>query len=64
MFDAYVQIASAYRLLGKPDEAENALTQAKLLLARMKPETSFRETSIYSRDEWNNRLDRMLAGGS
>ena len=47
MLDAYVQIANAYRRLDKPQDADNALQQAKLLLARMKPEVPFDETSIY-----------------
>jgi TolA-binding protein len=60
VLDAYVQIANAYRRLDKPADAHNALQQAKLLLARMKPEVSFTEVSMYTRDQWNKRLDDLL----
>ncbi|MCC6125588.1 MAG: tetratricopeptide repeat protein [Pirellulales bacterium] len=63
VLDAYVQIANAYRRLGKPQDANNALRQAQLLLARMKPDVSFRETSIYSRAEWSKRLEELQRRG-
>jgi TolA-binding protein len=63
VLDAYVQIANAYRLLDKPHEANNALAQAKLLLSRIKPDVSFKETSIYTRDQWSKRLDELQEQG-
>jgi TolA-binding protein len=60
--DACVQIANAYRRLDKPQEANNALLQAKLLLSRMKPDVSFAETSLYTRDQWSKRLEELLKG--
>ena len=63
VLDAYVQIANAYRRLDKPQDANNALRQAKLLLARMKPEVSFAETSIYTRDQWGKRLEELQTSG-
>jgi TolA-binding protein len=59
VLDAYVQIANAYRRLDKPQDAGNALRQAKLLLARMKPEVPFAAVSIYTRDQWSKRLDEL-----
>jgi lipopolysaccharide biosynthesis regulator YciM len=61
VLDAYVQISNAYRRLDKPADAHNALQQAKLLLARMKPEVPFADASIYTRDQWAKRLDELLA---
>jgi TolA-binding protein len=63
VLDAYVQIANAYHRLDKPQDAHNALQQARLLLARMKPEVSFNEASIYSRDQWSKRLEYLLGAG-
>lgn len=57
--DAYVQIARAYRKLNRPEEARVALEQANLVLARLKPDAPFQETTNYSRQEWKQRLDAM-----
>jgi TolA-binding protein len=59
VLDAYVQIANAYRRLGKLQDANNALLQAKLLLNRMKPDVPFESVSIYSREQWSRRLDEL-----
>ena len=64
VLDAYVQIANAYRRLDNPQDAHNALQQAKLLLARMKPDVSFHETSIFTRDQWSKHLDELLASAA
>jgi TolA-binding protein len=63
VLDAYVQIANAYRRLDKPQEANNALQQAKLLLSRMKPEVPFDEVSIYTRNQWSKRLEELQGRG-
>jgi TolA-binding protein len=63
VLSAYVQISNAYRKLNRPQDAHNALLQAQLLLERMKPEVTFDETSIYSRDQWSTRLKEMIARG-
>jgi TolA-binding protein len=63
VLDAYVQMANCYRQLDKAEDAYNTLQQAKLLLARMKPEVPFAGTSIYTREEWSKRLDELQARG-
>ena len=58
---AYVQIAACYRLLGRGAEARGTLEQARVVLARMKPETNFTKTTPYSRDEWTRLLTWLSA---
>jgi len=60
VLEAYVQIAAAYRQLNKPVEARSTLEQAKVVLARMKTDTAFNETTNYSRQQWNERLDALM----
>ena len=52
VLEAYVQIADAYRNLNKPQEAKDALEQARFALARMKPDAAFETTTNYTRKEW------------
>ena len=59
VLEAYVQIADAYRNLNKPQEAKDALEQAKFALARMKPDAAFETTTNYTRKEWAQRLDLL-----
>lgn len=61
VLDAYLQIARAYQQLGKPMQARGTLQQAKIVLARMKPETPFELTTNYSRDQWAALLDQLTA---
>lgn len=58
---AYVQIAACYRRLGRSAEARGTLQQARVVLARMKPETNFTKTTPYSRDEWTRLLTWLSA---
>jgi TolA-binding protein len=60
---AYVQKSNAYQRLDRPQDAHNALLQAKLLLERMKPDVPFDDVSIYSRQQWNDRLQELIARG-
>jgi tetratricopeptide (TPR) repeat protein len=62
VLDAYVQMARAYRKLSKPAEARGAVEQAKMVLARMKPEVSFKETTNYSLEEWTKLLEEESKG--
>jgi tetratricopeptide (TPR) repeat protein len=57
--EAHVQIARAFRALNKPSEARDAVDQAKLLLARMKPVTPIEQTTNYSKSQWTARLERL-----
>jgi tetratricopeptide (TPR) repeat protein len=61
VLDAYVQIARAYRKLNKPAEARSTLEQAKLVLARLKPDVSFQRTTNYSRQQWSQLLESLAA---
>ena len=56
---AYVKIADAYRRLDKPVEARATLEQAKAVLARMRADLPFAETTNYSRQEWGQLLDSL-----
>jgi len=58
--EALVQMARGFRAVNKPSEARGAIEQAKLLLARMPPQTSFQETGNYSRTQWSELLEREL----
>jgi tetratricopeptide (TPR) repeat protein len=57
VLEAYVRMASAYRRLDKPLEARSTLEQAKVMLARMKNDAQFQETTNYTRSQWSERLD-------
>lgn len=61
--EAQVQVARAFRAMNKPDEARGTIEQAKLLLARIPPETPFQETSNYSRTQWGEVLEAQWAEG-
>jgi TolA-binding protein len=56
---AFEQISYAYRRLHKPQEAHNAIEQAKVALSRMKPNVSFAETSVWTRKQWEQRLESL-----
>jgi len=51
--EAFMQLASCYRLLNAPAEAHRALLQAQATLERMRPDAAFTQTTRYNRDEWN-----------
>lgn len=59
--EAYVQIAACYRRLGRTAEARGTLEQARVVLARMKPDANFTKTTPYSRDEWTRLLAWLSA---
>jgi len=59
--EAYVQIAACYRRLGRTAEARGTLEQARVVLARMKPDANFTKTTPYSRDEWTRLLTWLSA---
>ncbi len=61
VLDAYLQIARAYRKLNKPAEARGALEQAKMVLTRLKPDASFKDTTNASREQWTQLLDKLTA---
>jgi tetratricopeptide (TPR) repeat protein len=59
--EAYIQIAACYRRLGRMAEARGTLEQARVVLARMKPDTNFAKTTPYSREEWTRLLTWLSA---
>ena len=61
VLDAYIQLAACYRRLDQPVEARGTLEQAKVVLARIKPDVSFTDTTIFTREEWSRLLDMLSA---
>jgi len=59
VLEAYLQLAEAYRHSGQPDQARGTLEQAKLVLARMKPEAPFQENTNYTRKQWAELLTQL-----
>ena len=55
--EAYVQIASCYRRLGRTGEARGTLEQARVVLGRIRPEADFLKTTRFSRQDWLPLLD-------
>jgi tetratricopeptide (TPR) repeat protein len=54
--EAYVQIATCYRRLKRPNEARGTLEQARVVLQRIRPDADFRRTTRLDRQEWNDLL--------
>jgi tetratricopeptide (TPR) repeat protein len=50
--EAFVQLASCYRLLNAPAEARSTLLQAQAALSRMQRDADFTKTTRYNREEW------------
>jgi tetratricopeptide (TPR) repeat protein len=55
--EAYVQIASCYRRLGRVSEARGTLEQARVVLQRIGPEADFLRTTRLGRQDWQYLLD-------
>jgi tetratricopeptide (TPR) repeat protein len=55
--EAYVQIASCYRRLGRNSEARRTLEQARVVLERVRPDADFNRTTRLARQEWAQLLD-------
>jgi len=60
VLEAFVQIASCHRRLGRRIEARGALEQAKVVLQQLPEDLEFRATTNYSRDQWISLLDQMI----
>ena len=54
-------MAAAVTSLGRIAEARGTLEQARVVLARMKPDANFTKTTPYSRDEWTRLLTWLSA---
>ncbi len=59
--EAYVQIATAFNRLNKPDKARGTLEQAKIVLSRIEEGTSFEDTTRFKRKKWEELLDWLVA---
>ncbi|MEX2173556.1 MAG: tetratricopeptide repeat protein [Pirellulaceae bacterium] len=54
--EAYVQIASCYRRLKRPNEARGTLEQARVVLQRIRPDADFLRTTRLDREQWTTLL--------
>ena len=55
--EAYVQIASCHRRLGRISEARGTLEQARVVLQRIRPDADFAQTTRLARQDWVQLLD-------
>jgi len=55
--EAYVQIASCHRRLGRLSEARGTLEQARVVLQRIRPDADFKGTTRLARQDWVHLLD-------
>ena len=55
--EAYVQIASCHRRLGRISEARGTLEQARVVLQRIRPDADFARTTRLARQDWVHLLD-------
>lgn len=61
VLDALLQIADCYRRMNRSIEARSTLLQARLVLQRLPQNAPFTETTNYSRDEWSQLIEAMVA---
>ena len=59
VLEAYVRVAEAYRRLHQPLQARGALAQAKVVLAKLKPDAAFATATNYTREQWGERLEYL-----
>ncbi len=57
---AHEQMDRAYHRLNQPLEARAVLGQAKVILAQLRDDAAFEETTNYSRQQWSARLDWLI----
>ena len=50
--EAYVQIASCHRRMGRVSEARGTLEQARVVLQRIRPDADFARTTRLARQDW------------
>jgi tetratricopeptide (TPR) repeat protein len=62
VMEAYVGTANCYRQLGQVDEALGIITQAKVVLSRVRQDATipFEEVTNYSSQQWEELLDWLL----
>jgi tetratricopeptide (TPR) repeat protein len=61
VLDALLQIADCYRRMNRAIEARSTLLQARLVLQRLPNDAPFTETTNYSRDEWSQLIEALVA---
>lgn len=59
VLDAYLQVASCYRRMGRTAEHRSTLAQAKVVWKRMPENADFVGTTHLTREEWGKLLDSM-----
>ena len=59
--EAYVQIANCLRRLNRPVEARGTLEQAKVVLAGLRPDADFLQTTRFNRTQWTAYLDWLAS---
>src|SRR5262249_11471953 len=55
--EAYVQIASCHRRMGRLSEARGTIEQARVVLQRIRSDADFLRTTRLARQDWSNLLD-------
>ncbi|MBX3414571.1 MAG: tetratricopeptide repeat protein [Pirellulales bacterium] len=62
VMEAYIGTANCYRQLGQLDEARGIVSQAKVVLSRVRQDATvpFEEVTNYSSDQWELLLDWLL----
>jgi TolA-binding protein len=59
VLEALLQIAVCWKRLDRPVQAQGAIAQAKATLSRLDKQTDFKQTTNYTRDEWQQLLTQM-----
>lgn len=61
VLEAFVQIAGCYRRLNRPLEARGTVRQAKVVLNRLPEQAPYQQATNFSRKQWTEMLDWMIA---
>ena len=57
--EAFVQMASCYRKLNRPQQARGSIAQAAATLQRMDKNANFALTTNFTREQWGQLLNQM-----
>ena len=61
VLEAYVQIASCYRRIDRPNEARGTIEQARVVVERIRPTADFTRTTRLDRQQWKDLLTWLRA---
>jgi len=59
VLESFVHIANCWHRLNQPMNARQTIAQAKLVLQRLPEEADFKESTNFSREQWELLLDEM-----